>query len=193
MKLNSRSKGNNDEFLEARIGNHCCDYYRFAGLASDLLVRRSMWLELHWIGQLFDMHSISALVTAQAKNVVLMSVVLLLYVVNNHGIKAHTDGTLGYFFTCYFNDFICPILVLSYANIVLSLQNYQLITLKWIICAGFCAGIFWEYITPLYHPSSTSDIYDVLCYLLGACVYWIIQRKPQTASVQARKSCSLHV
>ncbi|MFN8469053.1 MAG: hypothetical protein U0X20_26080 [Caldilineaceae bacterium] len=33
------------------------------------------------------------------------------------------------------------------------------------------AGCYWEYITPLYRPTSVTDPLDMVAYWIGACLY----------------------
>ena len=44
----------------------------------------------------------------------------------------------------------------------------------------FGCGIFWEYITPLYLSRTVSDSVDVAAYLVGGCVYMLIERMVST-------------
>ena len=78
---------------------------------------------------------------------------------------------------CYFNDFIGSITFVSYVNTVCSFKDYRLEKLWQIELLLFGSGIFWEYITPLFRKSTTTDIWDLLAYLLGGLSYWMITKR----------------
>ncbi len=37
-------------------------------------------------------------------------------------------------------------------------------------------GSIWEYVTPVMKPSSISDPIDIVCYVCGGIIYWLILR-----------------
>ena len=41
------------------------------------------------------------------------------------------------------------------------------------------AGLFWEYVTPLFRENTVSDIWDVVAYMMGGFLYWILTRKEE--------------
>ena len=181
MKLNSRSKGNNDEFLEACVGNNRSNHNRFAILKPEqhrLCTQGKFPYSCIHHGS--GWYTLRASIQSKPINVYLICVVAMLYVVNNNIFKQNTSGFVRYFFTSYFNDLLCPILLLAFANLLLMSQNYELKQLKWIVFVCFLSGMYWEYITPLYMPASTSDVIDIVVYLSGACIYWLIYRQVGT-------------
>ena len=48
----------------------------------------------------------------------------------------------------------------------------------------FPCGIFWEYITPLFRHNTTTDPCDILAYMIGGFLYWIIARKERNESAK---------
>ena len=112
-------------------------------------------------------------------NLVLMVLVICLYLLNNLIFKQQTTGIIQYFMICHFNDLICPMFFLSYSNVLLISINREMTNLKELIIFGFCAGVVWEFFAPLIKASSTPDIVDLICYLLGTTLYWWIQRSFQ--------------
>lgn len=74
----------------------------------------------------------------------------------------------------YLNDLFAPILLLAYSNILLSRINQRIHCLWQMLILIGVAGIIWEYLAPLIKPSSISDPYDLVCYLVGAIFYWIL-------------------
>lgn len=105
-------------------------------------------------------------------NLILIIMVLCLYLLNNKYLKPCTEGIIQQFFICYFNDLICPLLFISYSNMLLISINKEIKRFKWIMFFGFCSGLVWEFIAPLLNPMSVTDIVDLLFYTLGAFFYW---------------------
>lgn len=107
-------------------------------------------------------------------NVIVIIVGLCLYVTNQRLVKPNiccfiTDG--------YFNDALGMSILIAYSNSLITLCCQRSL----LIC-GFCriiiftilVGLFWEYLTPLYRADSASDPFDILAYLIGAIVYYLI-------------------
>jgi len=87
------------------------------------------------------------------------------------------NSSLHYFFSCYFDDLLAPILLLSYVNLLLSIYNKKLYTLRYLILFILLVSIVWEYLVVYIKPNSVSDPFDILCYVLGTIIYWIIHTK----------------
>lgn len=120
-------------------------------------------------------------------NVVLIVAVVIAYFVNNSFLKSNTSGNVRLFFICYFNDLICPLLFFSYANMLLVTVNKE-ITRLWVICLiSLCTGCVWEFVAPHIKPSSTTDLLDIACYVIGGLVYWTILTFLDLSKVLARK------
>lgn len=107
-------------------------------------------------------------------NLTLIICVSILYFINNTVLKLCTTGHLQLFFICHFNDLICPLFFLSYSNLLLITIQRELTKIKGIVLLCLIAGLIWEYFTPLIKPSSVSDIVDIICYLVGASLYWFL-------------------
>ncbi len=107
---------------------------------------------------------------------VLMSVVVVLYLLNNHFLKYNTSGIINVFFKCYFNDLMAPCFLLAYTNIFLDTIEKRLQKIKQIIPFCLCAGLVWEFFTPLIKSSSVTDLFDIVSYLIGGTIYFIIDR-----------------
>jgi len=88
------------------------------------------------------------------------------------------------FFRGHFNDLMAGVLFPAYVNLMLAVMGLRMH--GWIMPLLFtlAAGIFWEYVTPLYRPQSVSDPWDVAAYLLGALNYCaataLIRRRRET-------------
>lgn len=107
-------------------------------------------------------------------NLVLILVVLGLYFLNNLVLKVHTRGRLQYFMICHFNDLICPLFFFGYCNLLLITADKEIKKLHWIMLAGLCSGLVWEFFAPVLKPSTVTDWMDIVCYLLGTFLYWCI-------------------
>lgn len=109
-------------------------------------------------------------------NIILVVIVLVAYFVNNKFLKIYTNGNVRLFFICYFNDLICPLFFFSYANMLLNTVDKEINRL-WVIClVSLCTSCVWEFVAPLIKPSSTTDPFDIVCYIIGGIVYWAILR-----------------
>ena len=74
----------------------------------------------------------------------------------------------------YFNDILAGIILIAFTNLMFELKNISIKKIVHIEMYLLAVGIFWEYITPLYKTSSISDPFDILAYMFGGIVYWII-------------------
>lgn len=112
------------------------------------------------------------------KNIVFSTIIFFIYIVNRL-IKSYINiPIVGYICKCHLNDFIGGMLFCSYVNIVLVLNSKKpLIKLNNLIIFMFMVSIAWEYIFPLILSYSTSDIFDVLSYLLGTIAYHLFVKK----------------
>lgn len=109
-------------------------------------------------------------------NIIFMLVVLILYIFNNGFFKTHTTGIWYEFFVCYFNDLLCPLFFLAYCNLLLITSGRELHKLKDILLLIIICGFVWEFIGPLLKKSAVTDYGDLICYLIGAILYWKILR-----------------
>lgn len=105
---------------------------------------------------------------------VLIVLVIILYIFNNGVLKQISCGGIHYFFVCYFNDFLCPLFFVAYCNLLLLLVEKELLKLKWILLLCLSTSLIWEYFAPLLKPTATADMLDILFYLLGGFLYWLI-------------------
>ena len=74
-----------------------------------------------------------------------------------------------------FNDLLAMPAMLSYINLVLSFFGkesvYKTKSILWITC---CCGFIWEIVAIWVKPSSTCDVLDFLCYMIGAVGYKLL-------------------
>ena len=127
-------------------------------------------------------------------NCIVLISVTLLYTFNNSFVKPSAHGLLGRLFNNYFNDIICPWALLSLTNLFfifyiplckgiikfkipfLDVIKYGIYQLKTILIYCFICAVYWEFIYPLNHIESTSDIYDLACYMVGGVLFHLIYR-----------------
>lgn len=78
---------------------------------------------------------------------------------------------------CYFNDILAGITL----NAMMSLTTKY--NARWGLCLTIVAGIFWEYIAPLFNSKSVSDPLDIIAYLIGFIIFTIIERGIQNVKM----------
>ena len=106
--------------------------------------------------------------------------VLLIYTFNKLYLKTHTDNIL---IQNHLNDVLAGVLLLCYINAlsIVSNQPKLIVTrLSTVALITLSSGLFWEYITPLYLSKSVSDPLDVIAYIVGGVLYWILTKKEWT-------------
>ncbi len=96
-----------------------------------------------------------------------------LYLINKIFLSDLNLPFLRYFLRCYCNDLICPLVFLPIVNIILAFGKYKVCRFVHLLSVGFTAGLFWEYVVPLFVEDSVSDPIDLCCYVLGTIFYWI--------------------
>lgn len=83
---------------------------------------------------------------------------------------------LSFFFSSYFNDILAPLLLFPYINLLLSLIDKKLYSLKYLILIIMTCSFVWEYLALFFKPTSVFDTLDILCYVFGTLIYWIIYK-----------------
>jgi len=101
---------------------------------------------------------------------------IVAYGVNRFALK----GMFGWrFLHCYLSDILAGPVILAYTNILLVAvrkEAHSLRTLPRILVFMLVAGVFWEFITPLYRKGSVTDYADIAAYLVGGLAYWIMMK-----------------
>jgi len=107
------------------------------------------------------------------RNTACMTGAVCLYLLNRFFLKDTVTGTLGFFLRCRFNDLMCPLVVIPMCQIVIhrflhtSMQKLHTLLLFTLACA-----FVWEFVIPLVNAGSTADLWDVVCYMGGAVLYY---------------------
>lgn len=101
-----------------------------------------------------------------------------LYYMNNAVFKSKSNGMLHYFFVCYFNDFLAGCMIISFINLLLSFFGKSMLHLSYIVVTCLAAGLFWEILPEIsaVRPSAVFDLADLLAYLGGSILFWMIQK-----------------
>lgn len=104
------------------------------------------------------------------KNIVLF---MILYLLNKSVFEKIFTGFIFIFCNSYFSDIIAPIVYLSVIEIIIYFCcNYKLKNYIYILTIGIIAGFVWEYIGPIINPSSTKDVNDLICYIIGTNIFF---------------------
>ena len=110
------------------------------------------------------------------KNFILILVTIVLYIINQYIKNKIPIEGIRWFMTCYFNDTIGGITFMAYCGLVFEHYHRRMTKLWQIILLMASCGFFWEYITPLFRTNTISDPWDILAYVCGGIIYWLIMR-----------------
>ena len=82
------------------------------------------------------------------------------------------------FFDSYFDDFLVVPIVLTFSLFLQQLWvNPLLIFSKWqVVSVIIYFGILFEFILPKFMEAYTSDLFDIIAYLLGGITFYFIQK-----------------
>lgn len=110
------------------------------------------------------------------ENFLIFLICVFLFELNTMIFSSVSFYQVNYFFLSYFNDLLAPILLFSYINLILSLIKQQIYSLKYLIIIILLCSLVWEYLAIFLKPTSISDPIDILFYILGTLIYWIIYK-----------------
>ena len=106
------------------------------------------------------------------KEVFFAGTLLVIYIVN----KVYLRTVIDHFFVDgYFNDLLGGILFALAVVVVCRFWLNVEMPNTYICVLTVLAGVFWEYITPLYLKYSVTDNYDIFCYGLGSLIYVLVK------------------
>ena len=107
-----------------------------------------------------------------------VSLALLIYVINRFFLKHLDIPYIGYILRCHLNDFIGGFVFPAYVNTLLIVSKRKPITkLGMLLLFMLGVALLWEYVFPLFLSYSTSDFWDVIAYLSGAYLYYLVMKK----------------
>lgn len=113
---------------------------------------------------------------AKRKNLILIFVTIILYTINQCIKNKIHINEIKWFMSCYFNDIVGGITFMAYCGIVFEHYRRKMTKLWQVIFLMVNCGFFWEYITPLFRPNTISDPWDILAYVCGGFIHWLIIR-----------------
>lgn len=114
----------------------------------------------------------------RVKCVICALVLFSICIVNKLKFLNVTNGYVKYFTNCYLNDILGTIVFLLYLCFVLSFQKRFLsFRLIYIEIITLLCGFLWEFVTPLYRKDTISDPWDLIAYMIGSLLFWLIYKK----------------
>ena len=54
------------------------------------------------------------------------------------------------------------------------INDKEITNLLLLLCLSLSAGIVWEFFAPLIKSGAVTDIYDLVFYIFGTLIYWLI-------------------
>ena len=121
--------------------------------------------------------------------------VSLAYCLNRFWLKnLVTLPVLSYLLKCHFNDWLAGIGAIAYFNLVLNVSKYRHIKIKTLfgaVMACSICGVLWEYVLPQIFSHGTSDIWDVVSYILGGTSYIALFRGYQRQQMKQERDDSI--
>ena len=109
-------------------------------------------------------------------NLLLFFIGVALYILNKILLAGDYYGIFYWLMHGYFNDFVGSISFISYCNLASIFFRHRMYftELHKILVFLLGCGVFWEFITPLYRENTISDPWDLVAYLSGGLLYYII-------------------
>ena len=105
-------------------------------------------------------------------------IAMVLYTSNRFFLKHLDIPFIGYILKNHFNDFIGGFVFSAYTDLVLVFFGRTPIRSLWLLMLFmFGVSFLWEFLLPLFSHYSTSDIWDMAAYLLGAVLYYFVMKK----------------
>ena len=121
--------------------------------------------------------------------------VSLVYCFNRFWLKnLITFPVLSYLLKCHFNDWLAGIGAIAYFNLVFIVSKYRHIKIKTFfgaVMVCFICGVLWEYVLPQIFSYGTSDIWDVVSYMLGGTSYIALFRSDQRRQMKQERDDSI--
>ena len=113
--------------------------------------------------------------TIIVRQAVILGVVVIVYLINR--LVFRDNSTQGFplsIVACDLPDLMAPIALFSASNIVFAIAGFQLRKLLPILLFCIIAAFVWEFIAPVVVPWSVTDPYDIIAYLAGGIIYWLL-------------------
>ena len=108
------------------------------------------------------------------------SVAMTFYIANRFYLKHLNIPYIGHMLRNHFNDFIGGFVFPAYVNLLLILSGRKVIKrFVYLFLLMLGVSLLWEYVFPLVLPYSTSDILDIVAYMLGTLLYYFVMKKTE--------------
>lgn len=105
-------------------------------------------------------------------NMIIFVTCVLLYGINELLLKR--QDIMRWLFSGHFNDFLAPLLLLSYSNILIKIAYNKTYNSFLGLSTGMLAvSLIWEYAAPYIKSGAVTDPLDIIAYYVGFMVYWI--------------------
>lgn len=91
------------------------------------------------------------------------------------------------FMRWYFNDIVGAIAFCAYCDLMSIIFLKKTMRYLNMILLIIVAGLFWEYITPMFRIDTTGDYNDLFAYALGANLYYLIRK---ALNITNNETCS---
>ena len=111
------------------------------------------------------------------KNFIIIGITIIMYIINQFLKDKIPVEEIKWFLSCYFNDTIGSITFVAYCNLIFGFYDKKMIKLWHIELVTFFAGLCWVYIVPIFRKNTVSDVWDIVAYMSGGFLYWIIVKK----------------
>lgn len=100
-------------------------------------------------------------------DIIFMGISLIIYLVNKFWLKQIVSH---WFIQCYLNDVMAGVCFSAICQLLICFWIKRQIRDVENILLLYLAGIYWEFITPIYLSRSTTDLFDLPAYLLGGFI-----------------------
>ena len=112
------------------------------------------------------------------KSITIFLIFFFIYLINRILKKYISIPLIGYICKNHLNDFIGGFLFCIYINMLLVLNNKKPICKFYILfLIMLCVSLTWEYVFPIFLSYSTSDFFDIIAYMLGTILYYLMFNK----------------
>lgn len=100
-------------------------------------------------------------------DIIFMGISLIIYLVNKFWLKQVVSH---WFIQCYLNDVMAGVCFSAICQLLICFWIKRQIRDVENILLLYLAGIYWEFITPIYLSWATTDLFDLPAYLLGGFI-----------------------
>lgn len=119
------------------------------------------------------------------KHVLALIIAMTIYIINRFILKNLEIPYISYLLKNHLGDYIGGIVFCIYLNVILFTGKRKPINKFGIIFTIMLfVSILWEYFFPLFLKYSTSDLLDIIAYMLGTITYYLLFYKQNNMIVK---------